>query len=120
MRYSDKAIESSRCDGNHLGHSTATHEFGHLLYQFRGKALGQDVLFESEVQKIFDVYQKEVKGFIKKNDMDGLAKIYLGNYGDTGVGEFMSEAFQEYKNCQHPSKYAIEIGNLIDKWFKRK
>ena len=119
IKYSDKAIKSSRCDDKYLERATATHEFGHLLYQFRDIVPGQDILFESKVQEVYDNYRKEVNSLIRKRDMDKLAELYLGNYADTGIGEFLAEAFQEYKNCRHPSKYATEIGNLIDRWFKR-
>lgn len=119
IRYPDKAIDCSRCDEKNLSRSTATHEFGHLLYQFRDKTSSQDILFETKVIEIYDSYRKEVMTLIKKGDMNNLAELYIGNYADVGVGEFMAEAFQEYKNCLHPSKYAMEIGKLIDKWFKR-
>ena len=51
--------------------------------------------------------------------MEGLAKIFIGKYGNDRLSEFMAEAFQEYKNCRHPSKYALEIGKLIDTWYKK-
>jgi hypothetical protein len=31
----------------------------------------------------------------------------------------MAEGFTEYKLSSKPSKYAIEIGKLIDKYFKK-
>lgn len=120
IRYHDKAISSSRCYEKALGHSSATHEFGHLLYQFRGCTKGQNYIFESEVQHIYEVYQKEVNELIKIGDMNNLAEIYIGDYGHTkGIGEFLAEAFQEYKNSRYPSKYAIKVGKIIDRWFKR-
>ena len=31
----------------------------------------------------------------------------------------MAEAFTEYKLNSNPSKYALEVGKLIDKYFKK-
>lgn len=52
--------------------------------------------------------------------MKQLSNILLGNIVTNGdVGEFLAEAFQEYKNCSRPSKYAKSIGRLIDDSFGR-
>ena len=118
-RFPDKAINSSRCERKHIAHSTATHEFGHLLYQFREEVPKQNILFERELQRIFYEYRQNVKALIKEDNMEGLAKIFIGKYGNDRLSEFMAEAFQEYKNCRHPSKYALEIGKLIDTWYKK-
>ena len=118
-RFPDKAINSSRCERKHITRSIATHEFGHLLYQFREEVPKQNILFESELQRIFYEYRQNVKALIKEDNMEGLAKIFIGKYGNDRLSEFMAEAFQEYKNCRHPSKYALEIGKLIDTWYKK-
>lgn len=120
IRYPDKAIESSRCDSKNMAHAAATHEFAHLLYQFRGKVPGQDVFFENAIQQIYEAYRTEANDCVKRQNMNSLAEIYIGHYGhDNGPGEFLAEAFQEYRNCKSPSKYAVIIGNLFETWFKR-
>ena len=122
LRYPDIAINSSRCDSKNLAHSAATHEFAHLIYQFRGNAPGQDVFFENEIERIYNRYTDDFN-LLKQTDstMQLAATVFIGKYGHrNGLGEFMAEAFQEYKNCRHPSKYALEVGKIIDMWFQRR
>ena len=56
---------------------------------------------------------------VLKKDATGLNKIHLGKYANTNSNEFIAEAFTEYKLHSSPSKYAIEVGKLIDKHFKK-
>lgn len=119
-KYKDIAVDSSRCDDANVGHSTATHEFAHLMHQFRDKASRQFAIFESEIESVYSRYMKEFYSLTRSGADNERAEMFIGVYGHTrGIDEFMAEAFQEYKNCRHPSKYAIEVGKIIDKWFKR-
>jgi hypothetical protein len=43
----------------------------------------------------------------------------LGTYASKNIDEFMAEGFTEYKLSSNPSKFAIEIGKLIEKYFKK-
>ncbi len=45
--------------------------------------------------------------------------ISLGKYASYSIDEFHAEAFKEYKLKSNPSKYAVKVGELIDKYFKR-
>ena len=119
-RRSDYAIECSRCDDHLLNISTATHEFGHLLYQFVPWKQLEILPFEKEILKIYEAYKQEFQLAAQKSDnMLTASKIIIGQYGHGNVKEFLAEAFQEYRNCQSPSKYAVKVGRLIDTWFKR-
>ena len=48
-----------------------------------------------------------------------LNEIHLGDYADYNHNEFMAEAWTEYKLSSNPSKYAVEVGKLIDKYYKK-
>lgn len=117
-RFPDKAINSSRCERKHITRSIATHEFGHLLYQFREDTNG-DVLFEANIRNIYNEYTHELNKLVKQNDYENAAPIFIGSYGHNKINDFIAECFQEYINCKRPTKYALEVGELIDKWFKK-
>lgn len=112
------AIENSRCDKRKEPVSVVTHEFGHLLCQFRGDSTKNMLLFKSSVESLYQEYLQDVRRLIAANDMKHLSNILLGKIATRGnVGEFFAEAFQEYKNCGKPSKYAKLVGGLIDENF---
>jgi hypothetical protein len=100
-----------------------THEFGHVIsledYKQWAYKFPEIESFWSEISKIKSRYKKEVKQLVIKQDVDGLNEIYLGDYAVTNNSEFMAEGFTEYKLNSNPSKYALEVGKLIDKYFKK-
>jgi len=100
-----------------------THEFGHVIsledYKQWAYKFPEIESFWSELSKIKSRYKKEVKQLVIKQDVDGLNEIYLGDYAVTNNSEFMAEGFTEYKLNSNPSKYALEVGKLIDKYFKK-
>lgn len=100
-----------------------THEFGHVIsldsYKQWGYKFPEIENFWSELSKIKSRYKKEIKQLLIKGDVNGLNEIYLGDYAETNKNEFMAEAFTEYKLNSNPSKYALEVGQLIDKYFKK-
>lgn len=77
-------------------------------------------LFKSSVESLYQEYRQDIRRLIATNDMKLLSKIVLGDVANNGgVGEFLAEAFQEYKNCSKPSKYAESVGHLIDGFLSR-
>jgi hypothetical protein len=100
-----------------------THEFGHVIsledYKQWAYKFPEIESFWSELSKIKSRYKKEVKQLVIKGDVNGLNEIYLGDYAETNKNEFMAEAFTEYKLNSNPSKYSLEVGQLIDKYFKK-
>lgn len=56
--------------------------------------------------------------YLDYNKINDFNNTYLGKYASANIDEFMAEGFTEYKLSSKPSKYAIEIGKLIDKYFK--
>ena len=125
-RIDDSAIlrKKSRVDPENINLSTLTHEFAHLItvdrQQVRYATDERLKDFMPDLRAIKAKYLKEIKELYKKSSrIAELTDVYLGDYASTNINEFMAEAFTEYKLCKNPSKYAIEVGKLIDKTFKR-
>jgi hypothetical protein len=111
-RYAGK----SKVDRDKVDLATLTHEFGHViavknkLMMARYPEL-QNFWLEMDIIRTF--YQKEI------NDPNKIANVFLGKYANTNDNEFLAEAFTEYKLSSNPSKYALEVGQLIDRYFKK-
>jgi len=113
----------SRVIEANLSISTPTHEFAHLLsidsqkYRFdKDERLSG---FWPEMKRIKTRYTKELNKAARINDLESVDKIFLGRYASKNINEFMAESFTEYKLYDKPTKYAVEVGKLIDKTFKR-
>ena len=107
---------SSLVDKKNFDLSTLTHEVGHMIADSDNMSGGD---FFTVLKDIRKKYVAEVEGLALKKDADGLNKIFLGKYASTNIDEFMAEGFAEYKLNSAPSKYALQIGRLIDKYFKK-
>jgi hypothetical protein len=111
-RYAGK----SKVDKDKVDLATLTHEFGHViavknkLMMARYPEL-QNFWLEMDIIRSF--YQKEI------NDPSKIGNVFLGKYASTNENEFLAEAFTEYKLSSTPSKYALEVGQLIDRYFKK-
>ena len=77
--------------------------------------------FWKEIKSAKRAYIRETNSLFRgpKKDLNRLKDVYLGDYAKTNNKEFMAEAFTEYKLSSNPSKYAIQVGKIIDKYFKR-
>jgi hypothetical protein len=114
----NKFADYSKVDENNLSLSVLTHEFGHFIsVDSNTKNDSNTVEFWNELKKVKKQYTKDLKENI--NNSDGLEKIFLGKYASTNIKEFMAEGFTEYKLSSNPTKYAMQIGKLIDKYFKK-
>lgn len=119
-----KIFQFSRIDEVNANLSSVYHEFAHVIsMDFYTHASHLDARiqpFWNEIGRIKKSYHKEINSLISdpatRAEFD---KIYLGDYASTNMNEFMAEAFTEYKLRSNPSKYAVEVGELIDKTFKR-
>jgi hypothetical protein len=111
-RYAGK----SKVDRDKVDLATLTHEFGHViavknkLMMARHPELAN---FWLEMDIIKQFYLKDI------NDPNKIASVFLGDYASSNDNEFLAEAFTEYKLSSNPSKYALEVGRLIDRYFKR-
>lgn len=125
QRYSDNGIPAlkSKVDARNIEVATLTHEFAHVITnndianKFSTDANAKQ--FWSGIKNINSEYKNEIQLMNNKNDFDGLNKTYLGRYASTNLDEFVAEGFTEYKLNSAPSKYAVKIGQLIDKHFKK-
>jgi hypothetical protein len=112
----------SKVDVGNADISTLTHEFSHVISMkddFAMFKFPQMQSFWDDMGKIRRRYRKEVKNLILGKNYKELDDVYLGTYADTDMDEFMAEGFTEYQLSSSPSKYAKEIGQLIDKYFKK-
>ena len=111
-RYASK----SKVDESNLDIATLTHEFAHVI-SVRNVTMEARYpelkMFWSELRKLKKSYLKEI------NDPNQIESVFLGKYASTNENEFMAEAFTEYKLSSNPSKYALEVGRLIDRYFKK-
>jgi hypothetical protein len=115
--------EFSKIDNDKLNISTTTHEFGHLItITDHMSANNIQKSFWKDLLNIREKYKIETRQYRSQipYNKNQLNEIYLGRYAETNPNEFLAEAFTEYKLSSNPSKYALQIGNLIDKYFKKK
>jgi hypothetical protein len=106
----------SKVDRDKIDLATLTHEFGHVIAVENKVMMAhypelQNFWFELDVINQF--YLKEI------SDPDKIANVFLGKYASANKNEFLAEAFTEYKLSSNPSKYALEVGKLIDRYFKK-
>lgn len=111
----------SRVDLSNHKYATLVHEFTHVIStDFAALAIKDKE--QMEFFKELGVLQKNyVKDFAKAQAKSPKAayEMHLGRYAHTNLNEFMAEGFTEYKLSSNPSKYATEIGKLVDKYFKK-
>lgn len=112
--------KKSKVDAEKLDVATVTHEFAHVI------AIARLGLSDKKVDQMFtalnevmDRYLDTISKLWSKGDMEGLEKNHLGHYARTNLSEFMAEGFTEYKLSSNPSPFAVEIGKLVDKYFKK-
>jgi hypothetical protein len=106
----------SKVDLDKLDLATLTHEFGHVIAVENKVMIAnyQELAdFWLELDIIRQFYISEI------NDPNKIANVFLGKYASANKNEFLAEAFTEYKLNSNPSKYALQVGKLIDRYFKR-
>lgn len=112
----------SRVDEDKRDIAVVNHEFAHVLTVEEHATLpGIDSKLKEFWLKMYDLrmqYTKEMLKFALRRDINGLNDIYLGDYADFNISEFMAEGFKEYTSYSKPTKYAVKIGKLIDEYFK--
>jgi len=103
--------------------ATLTHEFAHVIatrHTLENAALRQLTSeYYAELKIIQQNYIKEIAEYKATNNFVAFNTNYLGTYASKNIDEFMAEGFTEYKLSSNPSKFAIEIGKLIEKYFKK-
>lgn len=113
----------SRVDEKNLDISTITHEFGHIMsIDLSSYVKNQPEWyneFNRELRQIRTNYRSEMLVLNKAKNFKAINELSLGQYSGTNIDEFLAEAFTEYKLSSNPSKYATQVGKLIDKNFKK-
>lgn len=117
--------------------STVDHEFFHTMAQYKiDKSLNVNTEFWKEIDGIKRRYTKELKSIDKKllveksisaKDANKLKEriliagknVDLNNYALTNLDEFSAVSFEVIKTGQSNSKYAQEVVDAIDKYFKK-
>jgi len=119
IRFTRSAI----VDAKNTRFSTLVHEFAHIITD-ESRTLGSsknptNIKFWKELKKIREDYYSELNRLIKIRDVESLNKMYISQYAQTNINEFMAESFMQYKLNSNPSPYAVRVGKLIDKYFKK-
>jgi len=113
----------SRVDKENVDIATVVHEFGHIIsIDLGGYIKNQPAWyneFNADLRDIRTRYRNELLKLNKARNMAEINELSLGAYSGTNIDEFLAEGFAEYKLSSNPSKYATEIGKLIDKNFKK-
>jgi hypothetical protein len=103
--------------------SVPTHEFAHVIAvsSHAENPNTPDFVrnYFRELRVIRKEYYDEMLSYNKKGDKINVYNLSLGRYASTDIDEFHAEAFKEYKLSSNPSKYALKVGKLIDKYFKK-
>jgi hypothetical protein len=115
---------------------TAVHEFAHVItssYEYKrnsDKSLNE---FWDAMTNLYSDYKKDMPkmyqriidtgdkyGFFSKQFDKAVATYrqeYLGDYSTTEVDEFFAEAFANFNLNSRPSKWAMEVKKLVNKYF---
>ena len=112
--------------GNNSHLMTTYHEFAHSLSQSREN---NDHDFWKDVKKVRTNYRKELKGIDKAERVDhtmniaeataAKKKIFISDYAEKDIDEFLADAFAQAKLSSNPSPYAEEVLKTVDKYFKK-
>lgn len=112
--------------------STLTHEFAHLISLSQSSNLkdAQAIDFWADIKKLNSKYKREIRKEsltanleldlnIRNQKKALVIKEYLGDYAQTNLNEFFAEAFTEFNLNDNPSKWAMEVMRITNKYFKK-
>lgn len=124
---SNRYRQKSRVDEKNIPVATIVHEFAHVISVDHAKSWFDPTInaFWNELSGIKRKYNarlKKIRFDTTLTETERKKKIqfeHLGSYSGTNPREFMAEGFTEYKLSSNPSPVAVEIGKLIDKYFKK-
>lgn len=107
-------------DVDKLEIATVTHEFAHLIScikHFHRDSKHRE--FFTKLKSIKLKYKREIIALARTGRDLEASELYIGNYSGKNLSEFMAEAFTNYKLSSNPSKVSAQVGELIDKYFKK-
>lgn len=97
--------------------SLFTHEYAHhltsRLITYKDDLILKKKNIYNKFKKAFDDYLVDVA------EAKGKSKVFISEYAKYDLSEFIAEAFAMYKHSDNPSPYAIQVGKLLDKYFKK-
>lgn len=112
--------------GKNKKFKTATHEFAHTLSQSDEKI---DAEFWKEIKSVKNKYNRALTKIDKSELVEhtmtaseaaaAKSKIFISDYGNTTVDEFLAEAFAQARLAESPSPFSVEVLNIVDKYFKK-
>lgn len=112
--------------GKNVDLATTYHEFAHTLSQSRE---GMDDAFWKEIKGIRTKYRKALKEIEKSELVDHTIdasqakamrkQIFISNYANTDIDEFLAETFAQARLSASPSPFATEVLGVVDKYFKK-
>jgi hypothetical protein len=114
--------------------ATSVHEYAHFITQSRAN-ISSSSGFWDEMKQLFSEYKIGIGSDVSQLNQTRLElgatsdkflkieksfrKNYLGDYSQTNVDEFFAEGFANFHLNSEPSKWALEIGKLANKYFKK-
>ena len=103
-----------------------THEFGHTL---SSSSQAYDAEFWTKIKNIKKRYKAELNKVEKKYFVESKisyeemlaqkSKIYVSEYAMKNADEFLAESFCMAKLSDAPSPYAMEVLEVVDKYFRK-
>ena len=110
---------------NHL--VVTTHEFAHTLTK---QELEKDASFWKEVGSVRTKYRKALKEIERAEyvthtitaaeAMERKQDIFISDYANKTLDEFLAESFAQAKLSETPSPYAMQILEIVNKYFGKK
>lgn len=123
LRKNSAVVDTLRV-GEKKNLTTPVHEFAHTL---SSKSMDIDKEFWSEIERVRRTYKRNLRNIEKAeyvtHTMDAAAakiakdEIFISDYADKNVDEFMAEAFAQAYLSKNPSKYADEVFDIIRRFF---
>lgn len=107
-----KRFEKVRIDKENLGLYTSTHEFGHTVFNQNIGSVDQI----KELKGIRKEYHKSLKGITTAKQSK---EIYLSDYAEKNLSEFFTEGFTQYILSSKRTKVALEIGQFVNKHYRK-
>lgn len=114
--------------------ATSVHEYAHFITQSRANQSSSSGFWD-EMKQLFSEYKNGVSTDVSQLNQTRLEfgatsdkflkieksfrKNYLGDYSQTNVDEFFAEGFANFHLNSEPSKWASEIGKIVNKYFKK-
>lgn len=116
-----------KVDDKNVNISDLAHEVAHTITASKS---GRDEDFWKEIRSIKNRYNRALTKIDKENIVektlsyeDAITRkkeIFISQYANKSLDEFMAEAFTDAKLSTNPSPYSKEVLEVIDKYYRKK